>query len=221
LLIQLIVQRGAGVIAELPMGIRDSRETVAETIENNVRKLIIDESPINPKYYEKMSALLDALIAQRRTGVIEYGEYLANIAELTKQAANPGAGSEYPPALNTAATRALYDNLGRNEWLALAIDFAVQGSRQDEWRGNPMKVRKMKTKEGSCNVQERRIWLNLELAKKPEQCIEYIVVHELMHLLEGRHDERFVALMDVHLPNWRSLRDELNQAPLGHEEWRY
>ena len=82
-------------------------------------------------------------------------------------------------------------------------------------------IRKMKTKWGSCNVQARRLWLNLELAKKPEQCIEYIVVHELMHLLERRHNERFVALMDQHLPNWRSRRDELNQAPLGHDEWRY
>ena len=82
-------------------------------------------------------------------------------------------------------------------------------------------IRKMKTKWGSCNVQARRVWLNLELAKKPERCIEYIVLHELVHLLERRHNERFVALMDQYLPHWRMLRDELNQAPLGHEDWRY
>jgi predicted metal-dependent hydrolase len=82
-------------------------------------------------------------------------------------------------------------------------------------------IRKMKTKWGSCNVPARRVWLNLELAKKPERCIEYIVVHELVHLLERRHNERFVALMDQYLPHWRMLRDELNQAPLGHEDWRY
>ncbi len=80
-------------------------------------------------------------------------------------------------------------------------------------------VKKMKTKWGACNIKARRIWLNLELAKKPVPCLEYIVVHELMHLLERRHNERFMALMDQHLPNWRVYRDELNQAPLGHERW--
>lgn len=82
-------------------------------------------------------------------------------------------------------------------------------------------VKKMKTKWGSCNVAARRVWLNLELAKKPPQCLEYIIVHELVHLLERRHNERFAALMDGFLPNWRSARDYLNRAPLGHESWDY
>jgi predicted metal-dependent hydrolase len=80
-------------------------------------------------------------------------------------------------------------------------------------------VKKMKTKWGACNTQARRIWLNLELAKKPVQCLEYIVVHELVHLLERNHNDRFTALMDQYLSNWRVYRDELNQAPLGHENW--
>ncbi|WP_273432684.1 M48 family metallopeptidase [Chitinibacter tainanensis] len=82
-------------------------------------------------------------------------------------------------------------------------------------------IRKMKTRWGSCNTQTGRIWLNLELAKKSPQCIEYIVVHELIHLLERHHNERFMALMDLHLGNWRVLRDELNQGMLAQEEWRY
>jgi predicted metal-dependent hydrolase len=82
-------------------------------------------------------------------------------------------------------------------------------------------IKKMKTKWGACNADTGRIWLNLELAKKPVQCLEYLIVHELMHLVERRHDDRFVALMDHHLPQWRSIRDELNQAPLGHAEWTY
>ena len=82
-------------------------------------------------------------------------------------------------------------------------------------------VKKMKTKWGSCNAEARRIWLNLELAKKPVQCLEYIVVHELVHLLERRHSDQFSALMDRHLPDWRSRRALLNGAPLGHEEWGY
>ena len=82
-------------------------------------------------------------------------------------------------------------------------------------------VRKMKTKWGSCNTDSRRIWLNLELAKKPVQCLEYILVHELSHLLERRHNDRFRALMDQAMPLWRLRRDELNQAPLNCENWDY
>jgi hypothetical protein len=82
-------------------------------------------------------------------------------------------------------------------------------------------IKKMKTKWGSCNVDARRIWLNLELAKKPVQCLEYIVVHELIHLLERNHTERFTALMDKNLPDWRTRKKLLNSSPLGHEAWGY
>jgi predicted metal-dependent hydrolase len=92
----------------------------------------------------------------------------------------------------------------------------VLGVQVTEWA-----VKKMKTKWGSCNVDARRIWFNLELAKKPPRCLEYIAVHEMVHLLERHHDERFTALMDRHLPLWRSCRDELNRAPLAHETWSY
>ena len=80
-------------------------------------------------------------------------------------------------------------------------------------------VKKMKTKWGTCNAAARRAWFNLELAKKPPQCLEYIVAHELTHLLERRHNERFTALLDAHLPQWRQCREVLGGLPLGHEEW--
>lgn len=80
-------------------------------------------------------------------------------------------------------------------------------------------IKKMKTKWGSCNPISRRVWFNLELAKKPAQCLEYIVVHELVHLRERHHDERFSALMDKHVPQWRQVREILNNSPLAHEEW--
>jgi len=82
-------------------------------------------------------------------------------------------------------------------------------------------IRRMKTLWGSCNTESRRIWLNLELAKKPPQCVEYIVVHELMHLRERHHNARFVSLMNQHLPNWEMTRALLNQTPLAQEEWGY
>lgn len=82
-------------------------------------------------------------------------------------------------------------------------------------------IKKMKTKWGSCNAEAHRIWLNLELAKKPPECLEYLVVHELVHLVVRHHDDRFHALMDRHLPKWRAIRKTLNAAPLGDETWEY
>ncbi len=82
-------------------------------------------------------------------------------------------------------------------------------------------IKQMKTKWGTCNIESRRIWVNLELAKKSERCLEYIIAHETMHLLERHHNDHFLALMNHHLPAWRSLREELNRAPLAHEEWGY
>ncbi len=82
-------------------------------------------------------------------------------------------------------------------------------------------IKKMKTKWGSCSLAAGRIWLNLELAKKPVQCLEYLIVHELAHLIEPHHNDRFASIMDTHLPAWRVARAELNRAPLAHEEWKY
>jgi hypothetical protein len=81
-------------------------------------------------------------------------------------------------------------------------------------------IKRMKTKWGTCNADANRIWINLELAKKSADCLEYVVVHELVHLLVRRHDDRFVEIMDRCLPRWRSLRAELNGLPLAHEVWR-
>lgn len=83
-----------------------------------------------------------------------------------------------------------------------------------------VRIRKMRTRWGSCSHGSHCVWLNLELAKKPPQCVEYIVVHELLHLLERRHNDRFFGLMEQCLPDWRSRRDLLNASPLGHEEWQ-
>lgn len=92
----------------------------------------------------------------------------------------------------------------------------VIGVRVAEWR-----IKRMKTRWGTCNVEARRIWLNLELAKKAAHCLEYILVHEMVHLLERHHNERFCALMDQFLPQWRLYREELNREPLAHEQWDY
>jgi len=86
---------------------------------------------------------------------------------------------------------------------------------------NEFAVKKMKTKWGTCNPEAKRIWLNLELAKKPFHCIEYIIVHELIHLLERSHNDKFVAYMNHFLPEWKHLKSELNKLPVSHADWKY
>ncbi len=141
-LIQLIVERGPDGAEQKLKGILKSDEAVAEAIENNVRRLIINESPVDPAYYDKMSRLLDALIEQRRKGVLSYKEYLQKIASLTKDAYLPGGDAGgYPTSMQTSAQRALYNNLGNDVALVLAMDTAVKPLLQDGWRDNAIKTR--------------------------------------------------------------------------------
>lgn len=97
----------------------------------------------------------------------------------------------------------------------------------DKWeeevgvRINDFGIKKMKTKWGTCNTETKKIWLNLELAKKPVECLEYIIAHELVHLIERRHNERFIRVMNEVMPKWKYYRDELNRLPFGHVDWKY
>ena len=86
---------------------------------------------------------------------------------------------------------------------------------------NEFAIKRMKTKWGTCNREAKRIWLNLELVKKPPQCLEYIVVHEMVHLLERKHNDRFVSFMDKFQPQWRMHKEELNRLPVSHTDWNY
>jgi len=164
-LVQLIVERGEEAVEALPRGLRDNQEAMAEAIENNVRRLIIDEMAVNPKYYDRMSELLDALIAQRRQEALDYRAYLERIVELARRVAEPENQAEYPTRINNAALRALYDNLdgvdalvvrerpdpykpGGNEdpreALALSIDRAIRDVKKADWRGNRFKEREVR-----------------------------------------------------------------------------
>lgn len=86
---------------------------------------------------------------------------------------------------------------------------------------NSWGVKQMKTKWGTCNITAKRVWVNLELAKRPPQCLEYILVHELVHLLERTHGVRFIAYMDKFLSNWRLIQEELSSFPISHGDWDY
>jgi type I restriction enzyme R subunit len=164
-LVELIVERGEAAVDSLPRGIREHQEAIAETIENNVRKLIIDEMAVNPRYYEKMSELLDALIQTRKQQAIDYKAYLARIVELTKQASAPETQASYPAAINSPALRALYDNLDEapgpavrekrapygaeapvvtRQTKAVALDHAIRDVKKAGWRGNRFKEREVR-----------------------------------------------------------------------------
>jgi len=164
-LVQLIVERGREAIDALPIEIRNSQETVAETIENNLRRKIIDEQPVNPKYFDKMSHLLDALIQQRRQDALSYEQYLQQIMELAAQIQNPADSNEYPPQLNSDAKRSLYDNLNRNEALALALDNEIRNTKKDDWRGNKIKEREVRYVIAN-HVPEDQVDEIFELVKK-------------------------------------------------------
>ena len=125
------------------------------------------------------------------------------------------------PGTDTAKRKEILNEWYRRELKSMIPDLIAKweqviGVKIAEWG-----VKKMKTKWGSCNVRTRRIWINLELAKKSTHCLEYIIVHEMLHLLERHHSDRFKSLMDRFMPNWRLFRDELNSTPLAHEEWMY
>ena len=165
-LVQLIVDRGEGALNSLPRNIRQSTDAMAETIENNVRRLIIDESAVNPKYYEQMSQLLDALILERKQGAVDYKAYLARVVELAKKVGSQETGASYPSSINSVALRSLYDNLDDSpdlevreppappyddepaiqskEAKALALDRAIRSVRKADWRGNRFKEREVR-----------------------------------------------------------------------------
>jgi type I restriction enzyme R subunit len=134
-LLELIVKTGiANAINNLPSGLKGNKDAVAEVIENNVRSKIIKEHLNDPAYYDTMSALLDEIIVARKAKAIEYEEYLKRIAELAKRV-DVGQADDTPESLSTAGRRALYNNLGHDEALAIKIDETIKNVRPDGWRG--------------------------------------------------------------------------------------
>ncbi|NLJ19446.1 HsdR family type I site-specific deoxyribonuclease [Globicatella sulfidifaciens] len=142
-LIDLIVNRGKDAVEELPVSIKKDEGAVAETIENNVRRVIIEEMPTNPKYYEKMSVLLDEIIKRRKEAADDYEAYLNEITQLAKEVNNPGESADYPEEINSGGKQALYDNLDQDESLALALHEDLMQTKPDGWRGNRIKERKV------------------------------------------------------------------------------
>jgi predicted metal-dependent hydrolase len=113
-----------------------------------------------------------------------------------------------------------------NEWYRTELKKLIQPiidklEKQIGITVNDWQVKQMKTKWGTCNIEKKRIWINLELAKKPIHCLEYIIVHEMIHLLERHHNDRFLTLMEKYMPQWKFYKEELNRLPVSHGEWDY
>ncbi|WP_026317059.1 type I restriction endonuclease subunit R [Actinokineospora enzanensis] len=143
-LIQLIVEMGTGALDKLPSGIKKDPEAVAETITNNMRKLIIDERAMNPKYYDKMSEVLDAILEERRQGALDYKEYLAKLLEHATKLGKGESDTEYPEWANNGARRALIDFCWPSAELAVKIDETMWHTKPDSWVGNPIKEKKVR-----------------------------------------------------------------------------
>ncbi len=169
-LIELIVNKGADVVNDFPHNIREKPEVMAATIDNNVRKAIIDKNLENPKYYEKMSELLDKLIESRKKQAIEYQQYLQEICKLAKQVVNPGETSTYPASVDTLAKRAFYDNFGKDQQLVAIIDTTIRHTKKADWSGDHFKERELKNalskKLNSYDIDLDKV---MELAKEQRE----------------------------------------------------
>ena len=155
-LVELLVDNGISTLKDMPASTPKEQEAVAETIENNISKEIVERTQSNPKYYEKMSALLHELIEKRKNDVINYEEYLRQIVELARKVHKPESGTEYPPEIReSAAKRAFYDHLNGDTVVANQIYDAVMSSKQDNFRGS--------------KIKERKIWRAIRAVVKDDQ----------------------------------------------------
>ena len=125
------------------------------------------------------------------------------------------------PNTNTQKRQGILEEWYRRELKEILPEIIAKWEKKIRIKVAEFGIKKMKTKKGTCNIGAKRIWLNLELAKKPKHCLEYILIHEMVHLLERCHNERFMAYMDKFLPQWRAYKEELNRFPISHVEWNY
>ncbi|MFE0202537.1 type I restriction endonuclease subunit R [Streptomyces sp. NPDC058985] len=171
-LVQLIVELGASALDKLPAGIRKDPEAMAETITNNMRKVIIDERPMNPKYYDKMSELLDAILEERRQGALDYKEYLTKLLEHASRLGTGESDIKYPEWANNGARRALIDFFDQAPELAAVVDTTILHTKPDSWVGNAMKEKKVKR------------------ALAQALTADFDRLDELLELLKARHEYR-------------------------------
>lgn len=173
-LVELLVEKGKDALDDLPEDIKNDPEAMAETIENNMRKVIIEESPANPMYYEKMSVLLDELIKLRKEKAIEYENYLNEIIELSGKVTVPGKKTTYPISIDSSAKRALYDNLGSNEDLADKLNETIIFTKKDGWRDNIQKSK-------AVRLAIEKVLADFGISEESE-------IHRILDLVKNQRD---------------------------------
>jgi predicted metal-dependent hydrolase len=174
--------------------IKKERKKFLEQKRESPRKYIARES----HFYFGERYLLKVNESKRNSVIINGKAMILNTVDKTNR------------MQNEKTVAAFYRKELRKKLMTLVAVYASQMNLE----APEFKIRKMKTKWGSCATDNQRVWFNVELAKKPVECVEYIVVHELVHLLERNHNKRFIGLMDQYMPNWRILKQQLNELPL-------
>ncbi|MDX9800877.1 MAG: SprT family zinc-dependent metalloprotease [Spirochaetia bacterium] len=157
-------------------------------------------------FFQGERYLLDVIETQGRPKVEVRGAYLDLYIK-------PGSGREK----RHDVMNAFY----RREMKKQLPDIIDKWEKEMKISAGEVRIRQMKTRWGSCNIKKKRIWLNLELAKKPLPCLEYVVVHEMTHYFERLHNSSFKTILSSYLPDWRELKDQLNRFPVSHTEWNY
>lgn len=180
----------------------------------------------NQRKFENQERISPRVYKERESHYFQGRRYLLRIIETNGVGWVDLKGKTYLDLYVRNNTSLEYKQNILNEWYRKELKKMLP-EMIDHWENkigvkvNFCGVKKMKTKWGSCNIEKKRIWLNLELAKKPIQCLEYILVHEMLHLKERHHNDKFKALLDNHQPNWKQLKDELNRIPVSHADWKY
>lgn len=183
--------------------IRSKQKAFAGQDRQSQRELVTGES----HYFQGRRYLLDVKECDGPAGVRLAGKSTMEL--------------RVPPGFDHAQRDAVLQRWYRAHLKALISPLLAKWEPRVGKTVSEVRIRKMKTRWGSCNATAGRVWLNLELIKKPVACLEYVLVHELVHLHERHHNEHFLAWMEKLLPQWRVHRDELNRAPLAHEDWTY
>jgi predicted metal-dependent hydrolase len=176
--------------------------------------------------FENQERVAPRVYKERESHYFLGGRYLLRIKETTGAGRVNLNGKTYLDLYVKPDSSIDYMKNVINEWYRSELkkvlpEMVAYWEKKIGVKANFWGVRQMKTKWGSCNTEKKRIWLNLELAKKPIQCLEYILVHEMVHLLVRHHNEQFRSYMDQYLPNWKQLKDELNRLPVSHVDWEY
>lgn len=171
-LLELLVQQGKSALDDVPEKTRQNKEAMAETIENNLRKVIIEEEVTNPAYFENMSTLLDELIKQRKKQTLEYEAYLDKIVELTKKVTRTDSTNPYPERIDSNGKRALYDNLDQDEELSVMVDQGIQYTKKDGWRDHKIKTREVRNK-----IQDVLKNQGIDDREKVDQVLEIVKRH--------------------------------------------